>query len=201
MKHPLESDAERAFELLKQTTEHGVRQGVQLGTWLVVGNGGGLVLTMQAIIQTNSSAATHLLQPAAYSFALGVVLAFSAAIITYVAWIAAVSWMTLRYDGLAGIAAADFIEREGVIIEEGSETHQLVERSKQRAGNTSGALWTGAVSGAAVALLLASGICFAAGVYGPLKDIQVLQSQAVTSAKNSPRTEPERVTAKPRIQK
>nr|QQZ50964.1 hypothetical protein JKL49_07005 [Phenylobacterium glaciei] len=121
MKHPLESDAERAFELLKQTTEHGVRQGVQLGTWLVVGNGGGLVLTMQAIIQTNSSAATHLLQPAAYSFALGVVLAFSAAIITYVAWIAAVSWMTLRYDGLAGIAAADFIEREGVIIEEGSK--------------------------------------------------------------------------------
>lgn len=106
MKHPEESYVDWLRDVQKGVTDRTAGLGLQINTWLVVGNAGALALAFNAVVQ-GSTCSLSTMQGAAGNFATGLALAFSAAIVSYAGSVHAALFITT----LAGLATKLYVAK------------------------------------------------------------------------------------------
>jgi hypothetical protein len=105
-------------DLLKSVMEKSITLGQQLVTWSVVGNAGGMVIGFNAAIQGASCA--RLIHSSAYSFAVGLALAFTSAVISYAGYLWGMVYLTKANVAAQKLYITDVAAREMAAESNGS---------------------------------------------------------------------------------
>lgn len=108
---PFERTAQETHALQLKTSEQTYDLSSKLTTWLIAGNGAGLVITLNAII-SGTRCETSVLQESLTWFFWGLTLAFCAALVTYVTATVLTFLLGRVKQSVDSVATNDFYARE-----------------------------------------------------------------------------------------